>query len=332
MPVLSIYFGTSEISLLAVNTPVDYRLFNYPYFIKDESFVREVIKLASKELGFKTAGVPIVCSGFPSVYGADFLGAAASATLDMLLPKYTGLTPVFVSPSTVISSGGFYSTLNPSFINDDNLSPYYDMSLYPHIVHVDNLDQLNADHVIRFFSKDLIVSDGSVPVVFTGDRFSTSYKDNTTSFMLLFDLLKSPGVYDIKLDTRNALPNLAMLNAYSPEYSSLVQEYKYDSLGTLVNSPGSVECLVENEDGTSQIIEVAQDSIFTIPMLESSLVRILLKGPGIGSVEKKVRGGRLGLVIDTRIKSDPKTFNIDYFENGYKMWEERVKEALCTYL
>lgn len=332
MPVLSIYFGVSEVSLLAVNTLNDYKFYNYPYFIKDETFIKGLIKLAAKELGYSFSGVPLICCGFPTVFASEQLGAASSLTLDKIFPKYPGITPVYVSNSTVISSAGFISAQNPSLIDKSTLSSYYASSVYPFIIHADNLDQLKADNLVRFYPPEIIFSENFKPIVFTGDRFSPVHKDTSVSYLLLLDLLKTPGVYEVEIDTKNALANLAMLNMYSPEYNQIIHDYKFDSIGTLINSPGATECLIENSDGTSQVIDVGANDIFIIPMEEAPPVRVFIKNNVLGSIEKKVRGGKLGLIIDTRSKNDPKVFNLKYFEDGFKYWEERIKEALCTYL
>ena len=84
---------------------------------------------------------------------------------------------------------------------------------------------------------------------------------------------------------------------------------KPEQLGTLINSPGETTCLIETDLGTSQLLDVGPGRIAFVPLEMSDQARVVIKSVNLGSIERNVQGGKLGLIIDTRTKNDLKTYD-----------------------
>ena len=331
MPVLSICFGLSEVSFLYFDQPSDFRVFNYPYIPYDAVLLKDLLQLLEKTIKVKYTECDVVTCGFPQVL-SDFLNPKLTLSLDTLFSKMTKYHGIFVGNFTVVSPLGYLSSSDVSDVEGDDLNSLYNLILYHQIIQTDSFDQLTVDHSVRYFPAHLTSFDGTKPVVFTGDRFNFPFKYDVTSYLLMLDLLKSPGVFKLQLDNANTLSGLTLIDIYNRDNADCTNNYNFENIGTLINSPGSTECLVETEDGTSQMIEVPGNDIFILPMDSAASSRILLKNTNLGTLENRIQGGRVGMIIDTRAKNDPKVFTKAHYAKSYKSWVERLNEALCTYL
>lgn len=325
MPILSVYFGSSEVSFLVINGPEDYKVFNYPYISENENFLKDLVKLATKELGIKLSDCDVLTCGFPEVLGG-FLNPKMSYSLEKVIPKISNYFTCFVDNFTVITPNGFLSCADISELNAEDVNALSNLLLYRNVIQTDTFDQINVDNMIRFFPKEITSLRTGSSVLFSGDRFSSSFKDDAFSYLLMFDLIKTPGIFQIKLDKNNMLANLVMVSMYNQEFPNLAKDRSFLDVGCLVNAPGGAEILRESQDGSSQLVDVKAGEVFIIPVLENTTSRIVVKSQSLGNVEKIVSGGRLGLIIDTRAKNDPKLFNKGYFERNYKTWETSIEE------
>ena len=57
---------------------------------------------------------------------------------------------------------------------------------------------------------------------------------------------------------------------------------------------------------------------------------MVIKSSVLGNIEKTVSGGKLGLIIDTRPKSNPQIFNDDYVEKGLNVWTTSLREVISS--
>lgn len=330
MPILSVYFGSSEASFLVINGPEDYKVFNYPYISENEDFLRDLVKLVTKELGVKLSDCDVLTCGFPEVLGG-FLNPKMSFSLDNVIPKISNYFTCFVNNFTVITPNGFLSCADITKLDAEDVNALSNLVLYRNVIQTDTFDQINVDNMIRFFPKDITALKSGSAILFSGDRFSSSFKDDAFSYLLMFDLIKNPGIFQLKLDKNNMLANLVMVSMYNQEFPDLAKEHSFSDVGCLINAPGGAEILRESQDGSTQLVDVKAGEVFVIPVLENTTSRIVVKNQALGNVEKTISGGRLGLIIDTRPKSDPKLFNKGYFERNFKSWETSIGETLCTY-
>ena len=329
MPILSVNIGRSEVSLLAFNSIDDFKVYNYPYVINDPSFLKELIKTASKELKIPTlAKYDLLVCGFPEIPDIG-MEAKLAMTLDKVSASIKGFFPVFVSNFSILTASSFLSAAKLEYV-DVTLSDFFpNLSIYPYLVPNDSLEQFTLDNFVRFFPNELIANNINVPMVFSGDRFGYMFNNDPLSYMLIFDLVKTLGVYELRVDSNNILANLAMIARYDDKYSNILAEYKFESLGVLINAEGTVEGLIETEDGTRQLFEVKNEQLFVVP-LALGRNRIVLKNAQLGTIEKTVLGGTLGLIVDTRPKNNPEIYNATYIEKQLNIWANSVKEVITS--
>ena len=350
MPILSIYVGESQISVLEYTSGADFKFATYPYVFpyeiyqdgfNSEKFYTQVLRHLGKTEGIDIEADPI------------------------LLGTVTGVAPAIkhtynFSVHEALSSVESYSwTLVENFVvmNERNMSSFYPMkkdltfsqpnmvnylsnkSLYPHIA-PSSPDTFKSEDVL---SKNLSASMGASvateqPMIFTGGRFAHFDENSVASYLLALDLLRTPGVFNVRIDPSNKLPLIGLLNTYlqSNEASDSGQEPadideafedEFVTLGTVLNSPGGAEILFEMEAGNSQFVDIKPNRLFIFPLEKTSSARIVLEGKSIGHMEKNVRGGSLGFVIDTRDQtaSDFLTTSSTQHSEWVKVINERIK-------
>ncbi|HLC93563.1 MAG TPA: hypothetical protein VJG85_00940 [Patescibacteria group bacterium] len=329
MPILSIYLGRSEVSFLIFNSPEDYKVYNYPYSLTEPDFIKELIKVVSKEL--KTPNLSkydLLMCGFPEVPKID-TEPKLSITLDKVATGIKEFYPVFMSNFSILTASSFLSVAKLEYV-DISMSDFFpNLSIYPYLLPSDSLEQFTLDNFIRFFPADLTAHNINVPMVFSGERFGFDFSGDPLSYMLIIDLVKSLGFYELRHDPQNIVANLSMIAKYDEKYSNLLADFKFLNLGYLVNAPGTVEGLLETESGTRQFFEVGSDKLFLIPLAEEHN-RVVIKSSVLGNIEKTVSGGKLGLIIDTRPKSNPQIFNDDYVEKGLNVWTTSLREVISS--
>jgi hypothetical protein len=330
MPTLSIFFSSSEISALFIDEDYSTRSFNYPYISSNEGFIRDVCKLAEKDLGVSISNTELLVTGFPKPYG-EFLNPKLFISLEKVASREFGFYPVYTSNFTVVSKSGYSSNIDLSNITTDEVNSLSNLVLYRQVIQTDNFDQFNVDNLVRFLPESIVKPISEEPVIMSGDRFSRSFKRDANSLLLILDLIKIPGKYQVILDKNNLLPCLSLAYYYDGRFGNLIKSFKFDDLGTLINSPGGAEIYVSGNDGTSQLLQVESDKIFILPMAAGVVSKATVKRQGASTQEMLLRGGSLGLIVDTRIKNNAKMFTKDYIEDNLKVWHKALEEALCTY-
>ncbi len=307
-----------------------YKTFTFPYVSDNPAFVKEVLHVACKELKVDIKECQLLVSSFPSA-SFDYLNPVLSTTLEKLPINLQNIYPIFVSNFTLITPNGFMSAVDTSSLDANEVNSFANLVLYRQIIPNDSFDQYNVDNSIKLYPVELVLPQPNAPVIFSGDRFSTLLKEESSTYMLCFDLIKTPGIFTLKLDHQNVLPNIALSTAYNKENSRLLEDMELTTLGTLINASGRVECLVESEDGSSVLLQVEENDLFIYPMLNGAQSRVLIKNSTLGTIDTTVSGGRVGLIIDTRAKCSQNYFKKKFIAENLKNWVSRIEEALCTY-
>jgi hypothetical protein len=311
MPVLSYYEGYSELSFgLFKNEldPNDHKLYRFPYTYSNnlfansfprEKFINDVFELALKTLDVNLQDCKLYATGFLSAPELSF-DVAGSFSLASKMPH----GGVYISSQVIATEQSTYSMLPVSVVDED---PNFrvNLDLYHNIIYYDSRDIVLKDSVIRSLinipnyhitAKDLII---------TGDRLREFYVNEALSYLLIFDLIKTSGVYHLKIDLENLLPHTISLDSLSIDYPSI---------GTLINIPGKVECLYETEVGTHQLFDLEADTLFILPLDSDATGRIVAKSSEV-TIDEKVVGGKLGVIIDTRDKPKKVEFKEVYLNN-----------------
>jgi hypothetical protein len=298
MPVLSFYEGYGEMSFGVFNNELDsndHILFSFPYtysynlfsnsFTK-EKFYEDVFFLASEELGIRIEDYDLYTVGVLQNPEVPFEVKKSISLLDTLVPN-----TMFVSFFLYGMKDNYFSYFPRNLKQDFNFRANLD--LYHNIVYSESRDIVLKDSLLRQILSTSDLQVDSEEILFTGDRIREFHFNPALTYLLMFDLLKDPGSYYIRLDTNNLYAHTQLF-----EFNNV----DHRAIGTLINIPSKIECLIETELGAPQLITLDADTLFVVPLDHGESARILIKSSG-QNFEKQVFGGELGIILDTREKT-----------------------------
>lgn len=292
MQKLSFYEGSSELSFCFNGD-----LFRYPYtyssnlfsnsFSKDQ-FYEDVFGLASRVLNFDMTKVELTTCGVLKSPKVAYEAHQSGSVLTKLSENQIYVNHDLIGLESNINS---YVPVN-FFENESDFSA--NLHIYLSLVLTETHDITEQDTLLRAILSLATISIKSGDVLLTGEYFTTLSLHKALSYLFILDLLNPPGLFRVKIDSENAYPHAHM---------GTLEDISYTKMGTLINSPGKTECLYKTDLGTSQLIDLKPEKLFILPLDEQSEGTIFVKTSQT-QFEEKVHGGELGVVIDTRDKSN----------------------------
>jgi len=346
MPILSLKYGSSNVSAVYINGD-DYSTYFlgygyskelYSHFYSEEDFYRDVVDHIISKLDVNKEGLEITATGFPRVPTIG-LNYASSLTLDNLFNGIDDFDFMYLLNDGIFTQNGYISPKqgsSASFGKGEanyllNLSIY--KSAFPTRPSDYNLVMSKIWGILNSNRTEdtlKLVLD-SKPVVFFGDVFYKSLMNKefrSIAYLYFISMVVNPGIFTLKIDSSNLLPHFIHMKKYSVDYGKHYEKFEPRVLGTLINSPGDTSCLISTELGTSQLLEIKENKIFFIPLDDTASARLVVKSAELGSLEKTVKGGRLGVVIDTRPKHDLKTYDYSSLQMDVNNNLKNIKEVL----
>jgi hypothetical protein len=332
---LACYFDVSDISfaLLSLDSN-NIEFFNFPYIYSPEAFSnqtneagfnKEVIESFIKSKKIKISDLEIITVGFMEIPQID-LETKLSQKLISLIREMKGNYPFIVNDFSVLTRDALLSyerclEKNQSMDGGEG-DELANLSIYPQLIPTDIPTMIGLDKSIT--EKVNTLELGYTPrqrLTFSGSRFSRPVIYEYIDWILAFDLVRKPGVYEILLDRKNAVPLFELFSKYKPEITLDTKPY-LESLGTLINSPGETECLLTSDVDTNQFFAVKKDNFYVVPMLPETGSSLAIKNHTIGNLKEIVAGGRVGLIVNTS--------NGSIFDN-VRVFNDCVKQLnLCT--
>ena len=355
MPILSIYFGVSQTTFVLIRSQKsEPEVYIYPYayptskltslngLITESAFYSELVTLILNDFGLKPSACDILLCGYPRVpklisslnrnlnkktkvakvkdsvdisTSEGIITPALHLTLDALLQDISGIDLLLLDNFKLVMGHEMASSffIKKAILTETDANS----TLYPHLQPQFAFGDMETASYKD--SSNLRSAPQQVKLYISGDRFHMPANDidvRATTYMLLFDILKTPGFFDLTIDSSNILINLLLLAHHKPEFHKLFLDYQFDSLGTLINTPGQTECLIKRNSGNSQLITIPTNNLYLLPLGKSDRATILLKSHLLGKFEKVVSGGTLGVVIDTRDKTKPFVWNEALYKTG----------------
>ncbi len=290
MYILSFYEGTSELSFA-----LGRKLFKFPYTYSEsifgtiftkEQFYKDVFELAAKELGVKLKECEIHAIGVLDIPKIPFEIKKSLCLLTSLPENYVYMT------RNMVAVNHSYNSYTPLTLYDSDDNLLANMGIYPNLFSSDTHDVNVKDTLLRSIMVGSEYKFMGTGVLFTGDRFIDFDTNPPLSYLLVFDTVKQPGIFNLRIDKKNFFPHMLMIGL----------DEEFAPLGTLVNSPGKTECLYKTDVGTSQMIELEPNKLFIVPLERGNEAHILIKNSE-GQMEQRVFGGELGVIFDTRDKN-----------------------------
>lgn len=320
MPILSLNYGISDVLIVYVDDKKEFVLHknSYPYskemyshYISEKDFYTEMVTHFIRRFKIPRNNLKIIATGFPKIPEINYpydhtihlnqLIEFISTYNIMLLNRYSVFTqsgfmshqdlfniPLGVREKEYLANISIYRNISPKTISNYNLLLQNNWCLVKALTN--NLKPL-------FYSKD--------PILFTGNAFryeGNNFKYLTYLYMLNFIL--EVGVYELNYDPTNIYSNLVHIASFDTYYQDLLKKYKPKKTGTLVNSPGETSILLKTDIGTQQLVTVPEGKIFFMPLDENISAALLANSHQLGSVEKRIKGGEVGLIVDTRYKNE----------------------------
>lgn len=313
MPIITAYIGTSNLCVLLYKSKTDYEFFYSPYiylpelfsnYTTEEEFYTTILKLFCKKNGVDFDKCDIYVSGFVSV--PEFKNTKVKrVSFVKLFDNMPSLYPVLVNDFAFATK--FFMVASASYgflknVTDESTTFSVNKCVYPNLKALDLSSQLALDReVLQSVSRDKSIKwDPGTPIVFMGSRFYAD-EERDLDYLYMTSLINTPGVYDIYLDRTHTLLLFNMLNTVTDKEKISLDLNTIEHVGTLITGTGDVECLVASENGESKVHDIDKNTINRIPLEELSEYRLVIQNHSIGTVEKNIFGGKLGIIVDTRL-------------------------------
>lgn len=340
MPILSVFMGSSSTSFLLYKGEKDFVLYNYPYSYNPnfnrtsrKQFYLDLFDFVTGELGLNHTECDVLLTDLVDPSLGDYQIKSSKLLRDVLL-SVTDFSCIFVDSYSLLIGGEClsaspYSGTN-SFIRLNEVEQHNyiaNSTMYLNSNPQKDFDIFDKDDITRYLADNLEVkSPSSNKILFTGDRFANINDFKSLAYLLAFDLIKSPGFYTLYLDTGNFLPCAAHIAMYKPEASHLIQDVSTFMLGNLVNAPDGVECLIKSNVGTSQLVVIRNEGIQLYPFEKDTSTTVVIKNATLGSSEKSLKGGELGIILDTRKKQLTKLIpEAETRHKQYRDWQHSIE-------
>ena len=327
MPILAAYFDVSDISLLIENEKKDFELVNFPYTYSFEAFSNQCHKAAFykaaleavlRERKEKLSSFEVLAVGFLE---APVLPTKTILTTNLLnvLQISDNIYPIIVNNFSILTRDSVLS-YEPSSkkiigVDTSEKDEFANTSIYPQIIPTDMSITSALDRNIpdKLSSVDLGYESGAT-LAFGGSRFSRPVVNEYLDYILMVDLVKKPGTYNLYADRKNSAVLFSLLRMYQKGLGLDIKA-SAEPVGTLINSPGDTECLLVSEVGTTQFFGVKKDTLFIMPLDSNVKAKVKVKSKSLGSFETFVQGGKVGLIIDTRENKSPISDNVEVFND-----------------
>lgn len=335
MPTLSISVSPTDISSLYIDDKLNISSDVYPYpFVKAtnpawslDSYLDFLIPVIFEELskGKIEKGTRLLVSSFCDL--PNLKTEVASYKLFSEIFNHIEEFSYFYEAGYLCSHNKnvYFGIMKSEFITDEIFDYCSNKAVYPNLIPKDKKLEIVSDFInsAAYNSLNYEVTKNN-HIVFSGYRFSI-FQNPLHRYIRMLDLIKNPGIYDIRLDASNKLINLYHIKIFDSNlYENVMDSNVFPKVGTLIKAKGPVECLVESNLNTSQLLEVKDDDLLVLPIEEHSEVRLVLKNTSIAAKEIFVRGGSLGLIIDTRRENT----DINYYASKLLAWETSVNSVM----
>lgn len=136
----------------------------------------------------------------------------------------------------------------------------------------------------------------------TGGVFSKAPSPRDTLLPLL-DCLESLGSYEVFVDRRQVFPALATLGEFKPDLYKQISTHVFfaaELLGTVLVLGGATSLIVDTGLVQEQALDLGAGEVTVLPVGGEETITVRLTSGFWEAQEVKVRGGTVGVVLDTR--------------------------------
>jgi hypothetical protein len=309
MPILAAYIGAHDVTGLIYKSPEEYSFWSYPYvyspelfsaFTSETAFYKYLFDQMCKESGLKSAECDIIISGFLQPPKLE-MGLKMYISMYELVIRCEQYFPIMINNYAIATKDQIFSSKpledisSSTDMSEENF--YANLSLYPQVVVSDLVSRVDMDSKLLQSVQNFKLP-ANKPLVFLGSRFNDLHGISDVNIMLMLQLLQGTGVFEVYIDTNSKTILTNLVRIYLGKDPGIGDHP--EKLATIVSIPGTLECLISSQIGTSQIIDLEKDKIFVLPLPKDERTKILLKAQGMPQTEHIVSGGTSGIIFDTR--------------------------------
>ena len=325
MPTLAAYFDTSGASFLFKKDKKNIDIYPFPYVYSkslfgnqcsEKDFCQSTLDLVLSDKKVKASTCDIILSSFGKPPEFSIKPKFTVGISDLVKDCEDYFVAAIGSESYVTPNS--FSTVSCSDNqvvkkSDEQNDTMENLRIYPQAIPDDISIQSEIDKSIILGMPSGLKTDKKNRIMFTGGRFFQRSSNVELDYVLILDLIKTPGVYDVYIDHNNSFPLVQSMKMYDKSIDIDMEDY-IENVGTFICCGGSVECLLKTTVGEDQFFEIGKDRIDVIPLKLVSPAKLHIKNSTLGSLDVHTKGGNIGLVFDTRssranISSDVKLFN-----------------------
>jgi hypothetical protein len=338
MALLTAHFDVSGVSFLIIKDKKNTEFFNFPYVYSKgtlsnqctkKQFYSRLIEKVLSDRDIKISTCDILTCGFSDTPELE-LKTKYSVELFDLIENTEGFIPVFINNHSFITKG-VVNTQN--LIKEEDNSSVNDFGEYDQIANLEAYPQTIPDDLSSQVSLDAKLCE-NIPnslrfesgrkIVFTGGRFSQGIIDKELNYILILEILRGLGVFDVYLDTSNSFALTRTMQMYDRSLVPNIQDY-FENTGLFIRTGGACECLLSTGSENDKFIEIEENKVFVLPLNLENSARLSLKSRELGTIDVHTNGGVVGLVFDTRLAGESIYSDVRLLNDSIKQFEDTLK-------
>lgn len=339
MSLLAAHFDVSGVSFLIKKDKNTTEVENFPYVYSSgillnqcsqKEFYTYLIQKLLTDRGIKINTCDILTSGFLDPPDLNLKTKFSIGTAE-LIQGSEEFVPVFLNNMAFITKGilNSYSPCRDKITEAEKDFGEFDQSanycIYPQVVPDDISSQTAVDRGIHEKLPTGLEFETGRKVVFTGGRFSQNILNKELNYVLMLEIMRGLGVFDLYMDKSNAFLLSRIVQMYDKNIPLNVDQH-IESVGTLIKTGGDTECLLSTGVGDDQFIEIEENKIFVMPLSLTNPARLSIKSDVLGTIDVRTHGGEIGLIFDTRTKDSSIYFDVKLLNDCIKQFVDALKE------
>lgn len=339
MAFLAAHFDVSGVDFLFKRTKRNTEFFHFPYVYSkgifsnqcsEKEFYTYLIEKLLLEREIKPSLCTIVTSGFFNPPDIDFK-TKLSVEVSSLIEDSNEFIPIFINNCAFVTKGVIssqercqeeFTSLDQDFGRRDDDANIF---CYPQVIPEDVSSQISIDSKIFDKIPNKLTFESGRKLVFTGGRFSHKIPYKELDYVLILEVLRGLGVFDVYLDSFNSFSLLKTMQIYDKSLITDAHGY-FEKLGSFIRTGGACECLFSTGLGDDQLIEIEENKIFVLPVMLESPARLSIKSRDLGTIDIRTTGGKIGLVFDTRLEERSIYDDVKLLNECVKQFEVVLKE------
>ena len=335
MPTLAAYFDTSSASFLFKKDKKNIAFSTFPYVYSkslfgnqcsENEFCQSILNMILEDNKVKGSKCDLVLSSFGDPPEFSIKPKFKVGIQDLVKDCDDYFPVVITGTSYVTPNATLFSSCRSDLEErnpDEQNDALEDLCIYPQAITSDISIQSEIDKKIILGVLPGLKTDNKNNILFSGGRFFRRIVNKELDYILILELIKKPGVYNIFIDRNNSFPLIQSMKMYDKSSDIDIEDY-IENIGTFICCGGSVECLLKTSVGEDQFIQIEKDRVDIVPLKLGSPAKIHIKNSTLGSLDLHTKGGEVGIVFDTRVSrgsiySNTKLFNecVRQFGKGF---------------